>query len=467
MHKTIQLSNLSLSFPHKTCFEGFNSTITDRSRIAIIGRNGSGKSTLLKMLQGEVEPSFGDVVVPVDVKFGYVPQVVYEFDSLSGGERFNKALSAALRSEPNILLLDEPTNHLDESNRNSLMRMLNSFEGSIIVASHDAQLLRNCIDTIWHIVDGRVEVFSGNYDDYMREIHIKRAAIERELSNLKRQKQGMHKALMAEQTRASKSKARGEKSISQRKWPTIVSNAKALRAEETTGSKKANIDYRKQELSEKLSKLQLTEIIVPKFSLSPAELGHKILVAISGGSAGYIRGAAVINDINLRISPSERLAITGANGSGKSTLIKAILNEGMRELGEWYSLKSADIGYLDQHYDTLSPDKTVLESIQELMPNWSVLESRKHLNDFLFRKNEEVNASINTLSGGEKARLSLACIAAKTPKLLILDEVTNNVDLETREHIIQVLKGYPGAMIIISHDKDFLNALEVSTIIPL
>ena len=232
-------------------------------------------------------------------------------------------------------------------------------------------------------------------------------------------------------------------------------------------AKKSDINDRKQELTEKLAVLQLSEVIVPKFAIASAEIGHKILVAISGGSAGYARGRAIISDVNLRISAGERVAITGDNGSGKSTLIKAILNEDMRELGEWYSLKSADIGYLDQHYDTLIPDETVLESMQILMPNWSVLEIRRHLNDFLFRKNEEVNANIGTLSGGEKARLSLACIAAKTPKLLILDEVTNNVDLETREHIIQVLKGYPGAMIIISHDRDFLNALEVNTIIPL
>ncbi len=126
-------------------------------------------------------------------------------------------------------------------------------------------------------------------------------------------------------------------------------------------------------------------------------------------------------------------------------------------------IKRKDIGYLDQHYGTLHPDKTVLETIADLVPAWSHAEIRRHLNDFLFRKNEEVNSPVSTLSGGEKARLSLAQIAAKTPKLLILDEITNNLDLETKEHVAQVLKAYPGAMIVISHDADFLEEIVVNS----
>ncbi len=125
-------------------------------------------------------------------------------------------------------------------------------------------------------------------------------------------------------------------------------------------------------------------------------------------------------------------------------------------------IKNEYIGYLDQHYTTLDPNKTVFEMISELVPHWPHSEIRRHLNDFLFRKSEEVNASVSSLSGGEKARLSLAQIAAKTPKLLILDEVTNNLDLESKNHIIQVLISFPGAMIIISHDSDFLEEIGIS-----
>jgi ATPase subunit of ABC transporter with duplicated ATPase domains len=130
--------------------------------------------------------------------------------------------------------------------------------------------------------------------------------------------------------------------------------------------------------------------------------------------------------------------------------------------GEWHLPKADHIGYLDQHYSTLSPDLSAIEHIQALCPGWTEIEARRHLSDFLFRTNKEVMQITAHLSGGEKARLSLSMIAAKTPRLLILDEITNNLDLETKTHVIQVLKAYPGAMIISSHDNDFLASLAIA-----
>lgn len=246
----------------------------------------------------------------------------------------------------------------------------------------------------------------------------------------------------------------------------MASNAKAGRAEETSGRKKSAIDKRKSDLTESLSDLRLLEIIVPKFSIEGSNAARGIVVQISGGSVGYSENQPILSGIILSLGSGERLAITGDNGSGKSTLIKAILgDESVCKTGEWHLIKREDIGYLDQHYGTLYPDKTVLETIADLVPHWSHAEIRRHLNDFLFRKNEEVNAFVSTLSGGEKARLSLAQIAAKTPKLLILDEITNNLDLETKEHVTQVLKAYPGAMIVISHDTDFLEEIGISEVV--
>jgi ATPase subunit of ABC transporter with duplicated ATPase domains len=194
-------------------------------------------------------------------------------------------------------------------------------------------------------------------------------------------------------------------------------------------------------------------------------------------------------NFSCQISYGSRIAIQGDNGSGKTTLIKAILgDESVCKTGQWHVVKREDVGYLDQHYANLQrhcePQRgeanqsfsgsrrfarddvlTVLETIADLAPHWSHIEVRRHLNDFLFRKNEEVNALINTLSGGEKARLSLAQIGAKTPQLLILDEITNNLDRETKDHVIQVLKSYPGAMIVISHDADFLEEIGVNEVV--
>lgn len=451
-HKPIVLTNLELSFPHKTCFEAFNAEIHSGSRIALIGRNGSGKSTLLKMLPEHA---------PKEVTFGYVPQIVNAHTDLSGGERFQAALTEALSLHPDVLLLDEPTNHLDARNRKSLMRMLKNFNGTLVIVSHDVELLKNCIDTLWHINDGAIHIFSGNYDDYFREIQQKRLSIEQELAQLNRDKKESHEALMQEQSRAKNSREKGAKSIKERKWPTIVSDAKARRAEQTSGRKKSEIKQKKAILTERLSELRIPEIIKPKFLLTSENTGRKTVISITAGRVSY--GSNVILDkIQFSLGNSEKIAITGDNGSGKSTFIKAILSSSeVTVSGQWQVPPLGDIGYLDQHYHTLNRDKTVLENIRDLLPKYSDTEVRLFLGDFLFRKNEEVYALASTLSGGEQARLSLAKIAAKPPKLLILDEITNNLDLETREHVIQILREYPGAMIVISHDDDFLEKIGV------
>ena len=294
------------------------------------------------------------------------------------------------------------------------MQMLKRYQGTLIVVSHDTELLRNCIDTLWHIDNNKVHEFNGSYDDYMREIKQKRAA---------------------------GSKAKGQKSIEQRKWPTIVSKSKALRTEQTSGKKKSAIDKKQQQLTDQLSDLRLPEIILPKFSLMPESTSSGNLLSISGASIGYAADKIILKNISLAVGEKERIAISGKNASGKSTLLKAIL-------GKYEIFKTGDWHYL-----------SVIQHIQELRPDWTEIEARRHLNDFLFRKNEEVMQIAANLSGGEKARLSLSMIAAKTTRLLILDEITNNLDLETKEHVIQVLKEYPGAMLIVSHEEDFLIML--------
>ena len=459
MHKPIQFESIGLSFPHKTCFADFTGQIPYGSRIAIMGRNGTGKSTLLKMLAGLQTAIDGCLDTPKVMRIGYVPQIIDAFDSLSGGQRFNKALSEALTLDPELLLLDEPTNHLDNHNRQSLMRMLRSFAGTLVMVTHDVELLRSSVDVLWHIDNGRVQVFIGCYDDYIREVAIQKNALETELFALSRQKRQAHDALMQEQSRAKKSRVRGEKHIQQRKWPTIVSQSKARNAQETSGRKKSAINQEKHEVTARLSELVIPEIIKPKFNL-PGMQSNQTLVTITDGQVGYHPHHWILQNLRFSIQSQDRIALLGRNGSGKSTLIQAVLNEqSMTRIGDWILPKSDDIGYLDQHYATLSPDKTVMETIRCLWSKHADADIRKHLNDFLFRKNEEVTALVSSLSGGEKARLSLAQIAAKTPKLLILDEMTNNLDLETRAHVIEVLKYYPGALLVISHDTDFLEAI--------
>ena len=259
-----------------------------------------------------------------------------------------------------------------------------------------------------------------SYDDYCRETSIKCANIAAELGQLKHKKQKLHQSLMKEQARAKSSKAQGKKHIEQRKWPTIVSNAKANKAAETSGRKAKSLYNQKQQLLNQLSELYVPEIIRPTFALLPGvQKSHK-LVIIKEGSVGYQN--FIITEINFSATSGELIFIAGDNGSGKSTLIKAILDDPtIMKFGCWSVPKPEELGYFEQNYANLAQHKTVLTTIQDLVNDWTHEEIRKHLNDFLFRKNEEVYAEVATLSGGEKARLSLAQIAVKPPKLLILD----------------------------------------------
>jgi ATPase subunit of ABC transporter with duplicated ATPase domains len=192
-HNLLEISNLAFTLPHKNCFSNFSSLVTSGSRIAIIGNNGSGKSSLLKIIKGLLEPSDGLIKTADYIVIGYVSQVIKNDSALSGGQRFNSALTNTLSLNPDLLLLDEPTNHLDLNNRRSLMRLLNKYKGALIIASHDTELLRNCIDTLWHIDNGKIHIFKGKYDDYIDEVHKLRSSIEGELELLNRKKKDMHK----------------------------------------------------------------------------------------------------------------------------------------------------------------------------------------------------------------------------------------------------------------------------------
>lgn len=452
MHAPIKIHHLSLSFPHKVCFEDFSTEIVFGDRIAIIGRNGVGKSSLLKMIFDQNS----------HLPLAYIPQIIEDRNFSSGGERFNLSLSAALRKDPSILLLDEPTNHLDADNRKSLMRMLNSYHGTLLAVTHDEEFLQNCFDILWHIDNGKVTIFRGKYDDYVGELRARHQSIEHQMHMLAREKKSMHEKVMREQQRASKRKAAGEKKIANKKWMKSVADIKAMGAEKSQGKNLKNLDKKKQKLSEQLNETRLTEVIMPKFHLPFQRVTHQTIVSIVDGAIGYSKENIVSQNINLSLAAHEHIAIVGKNGSGKTTLLRAILGDkSVWKSGDWRVPNSCDIGYLDQHYGNLDPEKSAIEIIGEANPAMNQAEIRRHLNDFLFRKNEEVNNAVHNLSGGEKARLSLAQIAAKVPKLLILDEMTNNIDLETKNHIAEILQQYPAAMIIVSHDEIFLRKINI------
>jgi ATPase subunit of ABC transporter with duplicated ATPase domains len=457
VHRPVLLKNLALSFPRKTCFEAFTAEIHPGARIAIVGQNGSGKTTLLKMILGLFDPSEGEITVPGDVRLGYVQQVIEDFDCLSGGERLNQALTRALANDPNVLLLDEPTNHLDLRNRRSLMRCLASYRGTLLVVSHDTELLRTQVNILWHIGEGKIDVFAGSYDCYVREREKARESAFETLSVLRKERREVRAAAQAEVRREA-----GSRCANRRENDRSLLSGMKESGSRTAGRLRGALNKKRERIDGELRGFRLPEVIRPRFSLEAGGLKSQAALAICGGSVW--RGRPLVEGINLTVGNGERVALFGDNGSGKTTIVQAILGEaGVGRAGEWYLPQPDDIGYLDQHYATLQGSETVLDTVRKAAPTLPYGDIRSHLNDFLFRKNEEVLAPVSILSGGEKARLSLALIAARTPRLLILDEATNNIDLETREHLIQVLIVYPGAMLIISHDRDFLERVGVSS----
>ena len=455
--KPISLNNISLLVNNKTCFENFSAQIYPKKRIVIMGINGSGKSTLLKIIQGQIDPSEGTVNIPAEITFWQVEQTIKSYPELSGGQRFNKALTYALSLDPDVLCLDEPTNHLDLKNKRSLIRMLQHYDETLIIISHDPEILKLNFDEIWHLEHNKINVFKGNYDDYLKENQLEKDAVEYQRGQAHKEKNKLRKLIEQENKRASQSK-----SVNRNENDKNLLGAMKQSGSQTVGKNLKRLSKVKEDIQQKLTDSFVHKKIEPKFNIDAYKVSlGKSIVSIVNGSCGYAQNV-ILNKINLQLKGGNKIAIIGDNGSGKSTLIKALLeNPNILTGGEWVMPKKSDIGYLDQHYSTLNPNLTVVEVLQEAMPTWTDLEVRKHLNDFLFFTQEDVSNKVLNLSGGEKARLCLAVIAAKSPSLLLLDEITNNIDLETREYVSEVLKSYPGAAIVVTHDPSFLKSLEI------
>ncbi len=457
-HRSITLQSIGFTLPHRVCFHNFSTQIQSGKRIAIIGKNGAGKTTLLKIIQGLIEPSEGHATVPSDIIFGFVPQIIESHSNKSGGQRFQQALTDALALDPNILCLDEPTNHLDQQNKQSLLRKLANFAETLIVVSHDPELLRLSFDELWHIDDEvAITIFRGSYDEYLKMIKLEQHKRLAEIEQLSKEKIKTRSDIQREQKRASQS----------RKSHSDEPDRNLLRKYQETGSAtagklKGRLSKRMEQINTKLASTRMSEQITPKFRLvSRTGASSKPIVAITDGMFGY--DAPVVDDINMQLYTGERIALQGANGSGKSTFFKALLHDPhVMRSGEWMTPDTKDVGYLDQHYHSLSLTQNAFELIKKTVPTWSDNQIRDHLNAFLFRKNEEVFAPIEMLSGGEKCRLSLAQIGAQNPIFLLLDEITNNVDAQTREHIIAVLNAYRGTLIVISHDNEFLEQIVIA-----
>ena len=503
------VKDLSLAFGDAKLLDGVDFAIEANERIALVGRNGTGKSSLLRIIAGEIKPDDGDVARSAELKLAYVPQepefdptltvfdavaaglgsaaadlIAYHhalvdaeagdadaldrmgdlqhrleasggwsvtqrvtsvldrlgldadkgLDGLSGGTLKRVALARALVSEPELLLLDEPTNHLDIVSIDWLEKTLAVFAGAILVISHDRRFLESFATRIIELDRGQLTSYPGSFAEYERR---KEEALNAEaLANarfdklLKEEEVWIRKGVEARRTRSA----------------GRVTRLQALRTERAARRERAgNV----------------------KFSVGDVERSGKIVTELIGVSKSF-DGKPVIRDFSTIVQRGDRLGLIGPNGAGKSTLMKIILGELSPDHGEVKLGTQLSIAYFDQFREALDDESALAEVISPGSDFVDVGGTRKHvisyLGDFLFPP-QRARAKVKSLSGGERNRLLLARLFAKPTNFLVLDEPTNDLDIETLDLLEELLQGYAGTVLVASHDRAFLDNVATQVLV--
>ena len=358
----------------------------------------------------------------------------------SGGWRMRVALAAVLFSEPDLLLLDEPTNHLDLEAALWLENYLKSYAFTVIIVSHDRELLNGAVNRILHLHQGKLTLYSGGYDDFER-LRRERLIIQSKM-HARQQAQMRHMEAFVERFRYKATKARQAQS--------------RLKALERMQPIAAVIEER------------TTEIHFP----DPPRASPP-LISLDNVAAGYEPGKPVLRNLNLRLDPDDRVALLGANGNGKSTLARIIAGRLKPEVGARRAHRKLEVGFFAQHQlEELTPGRTPIQHLAEMMADAPEQKVRTRLGAFGFGVDKALTP-VEKLSGGEKARLLLALASFNAPHILILDEPTNHLDVDSREALIQAVNAYDGAVLLISHDRhlietcvDRLWLVEGGTVVP-
>ena len=470
----LSIKEAMVRFKDKPIFEDLNFNLHQKSRIALVGKNGSGKTTLMKMIAGEIELEEGERWLENKIEIGYLNQefinlsnknILQELIStinddeekkfkidiitealninlksklidLSGGQLRKVGLAKALINEPDILLLDEPTNHLDLEVIEWLENYLNKYNGTIICVSHDRTFLSNVTDKVFWIDRGNLKISPKGFkffDEWSQSL------LEQEEKELRNRKQ----SLSVDIEWASRGvKARVKRNV--RRLEQIKLMQKKLEEDESS--------YRRA-----ISKIKVNSNI--KFKDHAKSISEFFNVSKSFKTNS--EEIKILENFNFKINKGDRIGILGGNGSGKTTFLKLLLKEEIPDKGTIKNFKNIEFSYFDQKRSDLFLKETIKKNMCPSGGDYiNVMGKDRHVYGYLkeFQFDPKIlNDYVSTLSGGQKNRLMLAKILANPKSCLILDEPTNDLDMDTLDLLEEILINYKGTLIIVSHDRDFLD----------
>lgn len=519
MSAFITLSRLSWSTPDgRPLFSDINLAFGPE-RTGLVGRNGVGKSTLLRLIAGDLRPSAGSVsrhgrlgvmrqLVHVDAsecvadlfgvrrdlavlrraergeadaedladadwtlearleaalaRFGLAIALDTPLASLSGGQRTCAALAALVFSRPDFLLLDEPTNNLDRKGWDAVAALLADWRGGALVVSHDRALLES-MDTIVEVTALATSRYGGGWSAYRAQKDLKLAAAEHDLADAEKQVAAAARAAQVAAERKARKDSVGARAATKGDAPRILLGAQKNRSEATGGVQARLAENRLAEAnaSAAVAREQLEALQQLRVTLAPTGLSaNRRVLVLEKVTAGYAPDAPVLRDTSLAIVGPERVALVGPNGSGKSTLLRLLTGL----LKPWSGEVALYVNsvMLDQQVSLLDPGETILENFKRLNPTEGENACRPALARFQFRANASLQF-VHSLSGGQMLRAGLACVLGgrAPPPLLILDEPTNHLDIDSIEAVEAGLAAYDGALLVVSHDERFLDAIQI------
>ena len=483
------LDRVSIAFGHRPLLDEVQLQIESRDRAAVIGRNGTGKSTLLKIISGEILPDSGAVSRQPALKLARLEQdvplsahrsvfdIVAEghthhleedeewlrehhvdlilsrlalpadaiVDTLSGGWRRRVLLARALVGQPELLLLDEPTNHLDIDAIAWLETFLSEYAGAVVFVTHDRAFLQRLATRIVELDRGRLTSFAGDYATYLRR---KEEALASEAALVGKfdRKLAEEEAWLRQGIKARRTRNEGR-----------VRALMAMRAERSARREQLGTVRFQVEQAEASGKLVFEAKHVAKSYIPNAD-----------PSGGAIAPTPIVIDFSTRIMRGDRIGLIGPNGAGKTTLLRLLLREIQPDQGEVRHGANVQIAYYDQQRERLDPERTVFETVGEgndtVTSNGRTRHVHAYLRDFLF-SDERARSPVKALSGGERNRLLLARLFTRPANVLVLDEPTNDLDLETLELLEEQLTEWPGTLLLVSHDRAFLDNIVTSTLV--